>query len=116
MDETTARLIAEKNIWLSTRPFVDLGCATILPPAQQAQMRQVVAGKDTVYGFVKKFGINTAFGTDVLFSKALTKHQGQGIADLTLWFPAAEAPTMATSANGELLAFLARDPIPAGSE
>ncbi|WP_375309762.1 amidohydrolase family protein [Bradyrhizobium sp. A5] len=113
MDEPTARLIAEKNIWLSTQPFVDLGGAAMLPPAQQAQMRQVVAGTDTVYGFVKKFGIKTAFGTDILFSKALAEHQGQGIVDLTRWFTPAEALAMATSANGELLALCgARNPYP----
>ncbi|MCA1392823.1 amidohydrolase family protein [Bradyrhizobium sp. IC3123] len=113
MDEPTARLIAEKQIWLSTQPFVDLGGAAMLPPAQQAQMRQVVAGTDTVYGFVKKFGIKTAFGTDILFSKPLAEHQGQGIVDLTRWFTPAEALTMATSTNGELLALSgARNPYP----
>ncbi|KRQ01445.1 hydrolase [Bradyrhizobium yuanmingense] len=113
MDEPTARHIAEKKIWLSTQPFVDLGGAAMLPPAQQAQMRQVVAGTDTVYGFVKKFGIKTAFGTDILFSKPLAEHQGQGIVDLTRWFTPAEALTMATSTNGELLALSgARNPYP----
>ncbi|MCA1410935.1 amidohydrolase family protein [Bradyrhizobium sp. NBAIM20] len=113
MDEPTARHIAEKKIWLSTQPFVDLGGAAMLPPAQQAQMRQVVAGTDTVYGFVKKFGIKTAFGTDILFSKPLAEHQGRGIVDLTRWFTPAEALTMATSTNGELLALSgARNPYP----
>ncbi|MCK1655605.1 amidohydrolase family protein [Bradyrhizobium sp. 149] len=113
MDEPTARLIAEEKIWLSTQPFVDLGGAGMLPPAQQAQMRQVVAGTDTTYGFVKEFKIKTAFGTDILFSKALAEHQGQGIVDLTRWFTPAEALAMATSANGELLTLSgARNPYP----
>jgi imidazolonepropionase-like amidohydrolase len=113
MDEPTARLIAEKNIWLSTQPFVDLGGAAVLPPAQQAQMRQVVAGTETMYGLVKKFNIKVAFGTDILFSKALAEHQGRGIVDLTRWFAPAEALAMATSANGELLALSgARNPYP----
>ncbi|QOZ08009.1 amidohydrolase family protein [Bradyrhizobium sp. CCBAU 51765] len=113
MDEPTARLIAEKNIWLSTQPFVDLGGAAALPPTQQAQMRQVVAGTETMYGLVKKFNIKVAFGTDILFSKALAEHQGQGIVDLTRWFAPAEALAMATSANGELLALSgARNPYP----
>ncbi|WP_247819300.1 amidohydrolase family protein [Bradyrhizobium sp. 40] len=113
MDEPTARLLAEENIWLSTQPFVDLGGAAMLPPVQQAQMRQVVAGTDTTYGFVKKYKIKTAFGTDILFSKALAEHQGQGIVDLTRWFTPAEALAMATSANGELLALSgARNPYP----
>lgn len=113
MDEPTARLMAEKNIWLSTQPFVDLGGAAMLPPAQQAQMRQVVSGTETMYGLVKKFKIKTAFGTDTLFSKALAEHQGQGIVDLTRWFTPAEALAMATSTNGELLALSGpRNPYP----
>src|ERR1700739_5064782 len=68
MDEATARLIAEKGICLSMQPFVDLGGAKMLPAAQQQQMLQVVGGTDAVYGYVKKYKIKTAFGTDILFS------------------------------------------------
>jgi imidazolonepropionase-like amidohydrolase len=113
MDEATALLIAEKGIWLSMQPFVDLGGAKVLPAAQQQQMLQVVSGTDTVYGYVKKYKIKTAFGTDVLFSRALAERQGQGIVDLTRWFTPAEALAMATSANGELLALSGlRNPYP----
>ena len=113
MDEATARLIADKGIWLSMQPFVDLGGAKVLPAAQQQQMRQVVSGTDAVYGYVKKYKIKTAFGTDILFSPALAERQGQGIADLTRWFTPAEALAMATSANGELLALSGlRNPYP----
>ncbi|WP_426412387.1 amidohydrolase family protein [Bradyrhizobium ganzhouense] len=113
MDEATARLMAEKGIWLSTQPFLDLGGAAVLPPAQQQQMMQVVNGTNQVYNFVKKYKIKTAFGTDILFSKALAEHQGQGIVDLTRWFTPAEALTMATSTNGELLALSGpRNPYP----
>jgi imidazolonepropionase-like amidohydrolase len=113
MDEPTARLIAEKGIWLSMQPFIDLGGAKMLPAAQQQQMLQVVAGTDAVYGYVKKYKIKTAFGTDILFSPALAERQGQGIVDLTRWFAPAEALAMATSANGELLALSGlRNPYP----
>ena len=113
MDEPTARLIAEKGVWLSTQPFIDLGGAAVLPPAQQQQMMQVVNGTDTMYGYVKKYKIKTAFGTDILFSPALAARQGQGIVDLTRWFTPAEALAMATSANGELLALSGlRNPYP----
>jgi len=104
MDEATARLMAEKGIWLSTQPFVDLGGAAMLPADRQQQMMQVVNGTNAIYGYVKKYKIKTAFGTDILFSPALAEHQGQGIVDLTRWFTPAEALAMATSANGELLA------------
>ena len=113
MDEATARLMAEKGIWLSMQPFVDLGGAKMLPAAQQQQMMQVVGGTATVYGYVKKYKIKTAFGTDILFSPALAERQGQGIVDLTHWFTPAEALAMATSANGELLALSGlRNPYP----
>jgi imidazolonepropionase-like amidohydrolase len=113
MDEATARLIAEKGIWLSTQPFIDLGGAKVLPAAQQRQMMQVVSGTDAVYGYVKKYQIKAAFGTDVLFSRALAERQGQGIVDLTRWFTPSEALAMATSANGELLALSGlRNPYP----
>ncbi|MET4260444.1 imidazolonepropionase-like amidohydrolase [Bradyrhizobium sp. S3.12.5] len=113
MDEATARLMAEKGIWLSTQPFTDLGGAAVLPPAQQQQMMQVVNGTNQVYNFVKKYKIKTAFGTDILFSKALAERQGQGIVDLTRWFTPAEALIMATSTNGELLTLSGlRNPYP----
>ena len=100
MDEATARLVAEKGIWLSMQPFVDLGGAKVLPAAQQQQMMQVLSGTDAVYGYVKKYKIRTVFGTDILFSRALAERQGQGIVDLTRWFTPAEALAMATSAGG----------------
>ena len=113
MDEATARLIADKGIWLSTQPFLDISLAKVLPAAQQQQMRQVVSGTDAIYGYVKKYKIKTAFGTDILFSRALAERQGQGIVDLTRWFRPAEALAMATSANGELLALSGlRNPYP----
>jgi imidazolonepropionase-like amidohydrolase len=113
MDETSARMMAEKNIWLSTQPFVDLGGAAMLSPAQQAQMRRIIEGTGVMYAFGKKFKIKTGFGTDILFSKALAERQGQGVVDLTRWFTPAEALIMATSTNGELLALSGpRNPYP----
>lgn len=113
MDEATARLMAEKGIWLSTQPFVDLGGAAMLPADRQQQMMQVVNGTNAIYGYVKKYKIKTAFGTDILFSPALAERQGQGIVDLTRWFTPAEALAMATSANGELFALSGlRNPYP----
>ena len=113
IDDATARLIAEKGIWLSTQPFVDIGGAAALGPAEQAQMRQVVAGTDRLYNLVRKYKIKTAFGTDILFSQALAERQGQGLVDLTRWYTPAEALIMATSTNGELFAMTGlRNPYP----
>ena len=103
MDEASAKLIAEKGIWLSTQPFLDIAGAAALGPAEQDKMRQVVTGTERIYALVKKYNIKTAFGTDVLFSRALAVRQGAMVADLTRWYTPAEALAMATSANGELL-------------
>ena len=113
MDEASARLMAEKGIWLSTQPFVDMAGAAALPPQNQARMKQVVGGTDTVYTLAKKHKIKTAFGTDVLFSQALAARQGKSLVDLTRWYTPAEALIMATSTNGELLALSGpRNPYP----
>lgn len=103
MDEPTAQLMAEKGIWLSTQPFLDLSAASGLGPAEQAKMGQVVTGTDVVYALARKYGIRTAFGTDILFSEALAKRQGAMLAALARWYTPAEALVMATSTNAELL-------------
>lgn len=108
MDDASARLMAEKGIWLSTQPFLDLAGAAALPPEHQARMRQVVGGTETVYALAKKYKIKTAFGTDILFSKALAERQGSGLVDMTRWYTPAEALIVATSTNGELLTLSGR--------
>jgi imidazolonepropionase-like amidohydrolase len=103
MDEASAHLIAEKGVWLSTQPFLDLAGASVRGPAEQAKMQQVMAGTDRVYALAKKYGIKTAFGTDILFSPALAQRQGARLADMARWYTPAEALAMATSTNAELL-------------
>ena len=113
MDDATARLMAEKGIWLSTQPFLDVSAASGLGPAEQAKLRQVVTGTDMVYALAKKYGIKTAFGTDVLFSQALAERQGAMLASLTRWYTPAETLIMATSTNAELLGLSGkRNPYP----
>jgi len=75
-----------------------------LSAQQQARMKQVIGGTETVYMLAKKYKIKTAFGTDIIFSKALAARQGKSLVDLTRWYSPAEALIMATSTNGELLA------------
>jgi imidazolonepropionase-like amidohydrolase len=113
MDDATARLMAEKGIWLSTQPFLDLSGASALGPAERDKMRQVVAGTDVVYALARKYRIKTAFGTDILFSKALAERQGAMLSSLTRWYTPAEALIMATSTNAELLGLSGlRNPYP----
>jgi imidazolonepropionase-like amidohydrolase len=115
MDEATAQLMADRGIWLSTQPFLDDGGASVqqLGPAEWAKKRQVIAGTDTVYALAKKYGLKTAFGTDILFSQREAERQGSRLASLTRWYTATEALVMATSTNAELLRLSgARNPYP----
>lgn len=114
MDERTAKLIAKHNIWLSIQPFPD-EIANAFPngSGEWAKAQEVLAGTDMAYRLARKHNIKTAFGTDVLFSPALAKRQGELLTRLVRWYSPAEALTMATSTNAELLALSGkRNPYP----
>lgn len=114
MDEPTAKLIADKGIWLSMQPLPE-EMRTGLPvgSVQRAKADEVWPGIGRTYELAKKYKIKTAWGTDVLFSPALAQRQGAILASLTRWYTPAEALTMATSTNAELLALSGkRNPYP----
>jgi imidazolonepropionase-like amidohydrolase len=104
MDEPTAELIADRGIWLSTQPLPP-EIADSFPPGSQerAKALEVIAGTDRMYKLARKHGIQTAFGTDILFSQKLAQRQGALLASLARWYTPAEILTMATSTNAELL-------------
>jgi imidazolonepropionase-like amidohydrolase len=114
MDDSTARLMAERGIWLSIQPFPK-EIADAFPPGSQerAKAQEVLAGTDTAYGLAKKYGLKTAFGTDILFSRGLAQRQGALLAKLARWYTPAEALVMATGTNGQLLSMSGkRNPYP----
>jgi len=104
MDEPTAKLMAERGIWLSIQPFPD-EMANVFPPGsdERAKFLEVLAGMDTAYQLAKKYKLKTAFGTDVLFSQALAEQQGALLAKLVRWYTPAETLVMATGINAQLL-------------
>jgi imidazolonepropionase-like amidohydrolase len=104
MDEKTAMLMAQKDIWLSTQPFVSEDDAPPLVGQSRANLLQVITGTNTVYTLAKKHKVKTAFGTDLLFSSTITERQGLALTHLTRWYDNADILKMATSLNGELLA------------
>lgn len=114
MDEATARLMAEKGVWLSTQAFPD-NMADTFPPGsdERAKAQDVISGTDKMFALVKKYHIKTAFGTDVLFSPSLAKTQGAQLARWVRWFTPAQVLAMATGTNADLLALSGkRDPYP----
>jgi len=114
MDEATAKLIAEKGVWLSTQPLPeDLRQGFPVGSVQRAKADEVWPGIARTYELAKKYKIKTAWGTDVLFSQALAQKQGAILASLVRWYSPAEALAMATGTNAELLALSGkRSPYP----
>ena len=114
MDDATAKLMAEKGIWLSMQPLPeDLRLGYPVGSVQRAKADEVWPGIARTYKLAKKYNIKTAWGTDVLFSGALARQQGAILASLVRWYTPAEALVMATSTNAELLALSGkRNPYP----
>ncbi|QAY76179.1 amidohydrolase family protein [Sphingosinicella sp. BN140058] len=105
MSEAMARTIADKGIWLSAQPLPE-AMRTGLPPGsvQREKAYAVFPGIARTYALARKYKIKVAWGTDVLFSRALAQQQGAILASLGRWYTPAEALIMATSTNAELLA------------
>jgi imidazolonepropionase-like amidohydrolase len=114
MDEATAKLIAEKGVWLSPQPLPEeLRQGFPVGSVQRAKADEVWPGIARTYELAKKYKIKTAWGTDVLFSQALAQQQGAILASLVRWYSPAEALAMATGTNAELLALSGkRNPYP----
>ncbi len=113
MDEATAKLMAEKGIWLSIQPFVGDDDSICLTGQSRVDQLQVLAGTDKAYTLAKHYKIKTAFGSDLLFSGTLTMRQGTMLTHLTRWYTASETLQMATAINAELLSLSGpRNPYP----
>jgi imidazolonepropionase-like amidohydrolase len=113
IDEATAMLLAEKDIWLSTQPFLSEDDLPPLTGQSRINLLQVIVGTNTVYELAKEYNIKTAFGSDLLFSSDVAEHQGFMLTHLTRWYGNAEILKMATAVNGELLAMSGpRNPYP----
>lgn len=113
MDDTTARMMAEKGTWLSIQPFLSEEDTGPLTGPSRVAALQVFAGTDSAYNLAKKYKIKTAFGSDMLFSKATAMRQGTMLTHLARWYSNAEILTMATATNAELLGLSGpRNPYP----
>ncbi len=113
MDEATARILAESNVWLSTQPFLSEEDTGALSGQSRQSALRVFAGTDRVYALAKEYKIKTAFGSDLLFSAGLAARQGVMLTHLSRWYDNADILRMATATNGELLALSGpRNPYP----
>jgi imidazolonepropionase-like amidohydrolase len=113
MDEATAKLMAEKGVWLSIQPFVSDEDTVPLGGQSRINLGQVIAGTNTAYPLAKAYKLKTAFGSDMLFSPQKATRQGIMLTHLKRWYENAEILKMATGTNGELLALSGpRNPYP----
>ncbi len=105
LDEPTAALMAEKNIWWSLQPFLD-DRPSPYPEGSSNRAKQLAMyrGTDTAYGLAAKYSIRTAWGTDTLFEPEIAAIRGWQLTKMTRWYSAAEVLRMGTSVNAELLA------------
>ena len=105
MDEPTAKLMADRDVWLSIQPFPD-EMASVFPPGSEEwqKAQEVLTATDRAYALAKQYKLKTAFGTDVLFSQALAQRQGELLTKLVRWYTPGEALVMATGTNAQLLA------------
>jgi imidazolonepropionase-like amidohydrolase len=114
MDDATAKLIADRGVWLSTQAFPD-DIVDVFPPGsvERAKAQMILMGLDRAFTLAKKYRIKVAFGTDILFSAKQAKDQGALLAKTTRWYSPAEALAMATGLGGQLLALSGeRNPYP----
>lgn len=115
VDETTAKLMADKGVWWSLQPFLDDEDAIPFREGSANRKKQIemTSGTDAAYRLAKQYKIKTAWGTDTLFDAKLASRQGAQLSKLVRWFTPAEVLRMATSDNAELLAMSGlRSPYP----
>ncbi|WP_161814821.1 metal-dependent hydrolase family protein [Steroidobacter agaridevorans] len=115
VDEATAKLMAEKQVWWSLQPFVfDEATNPFSEGSQEAAKKKEVAeGTDRAYALAKKYKIKTAWGSDILFSPILAKGQNAMLTRMVRWYTPAEVLIMATSTNAQLLTMSGkRNPYP----
>jgi len=115
IEEETAKLMAENGVWWSMQAMEAEGedAFQFENDLSRAKYVDCVAGLDKVVALTKKYGVKTAWGTDMLFDPPLAAKQGKFLAKLKKWYTPYEVLKMATSGNAELVKMCGpRDPYP----
>lgn len=112
-DEQTIALIAEKEIWLSMQPFFEHD-HDYPDPGRAGKNREICNGTGDVYAWAKKYGVKTAWGTDLLLEPESAPRQSEMAARLGEFYPNQQALKMLTSGNAALFG-MAGDRDPYGS-
>lgn len=103
IDEETAKLCADKGVVMSTQVAVFRMGADLpgMTDNNRAKMQQVLAGQDRLMGYVKKYGLKTGFGTDLVFG--MYDRLGMEFTARRDYFTPAEILRQATSESAEII-------------
>ncbi|MFB8228014.1 amidohydrolase family protein [Cellulosimicrobium sp. NPDC055967] len=100
-DEATIQLVGETGTWLSMQPFAEPD-HHYPDPARAAKNAQICTGTEQVYEWAKKYGVKTAWGTDLLLEPQSASRQSVMAARMSEFYSNVEALRMLTSGNAEL--------------
>jgi imidazolonepropionase-like amidohydrolase len=103
IDEETAKLCAEKGVVMSTQVAIFRMGADLpgLTDNNRAKMQQVLSGQDRLMGYIKKYGLKTGFGTDLVFG--MYDRLGVEFTARSDYFTPAEILRQATSESAEII-------------
>ncbi|KRA24862.1 amidohydrolase [Microbacterium sp. Root61] len=100
-DEATIRHIGETETWLSMQPFAE-DDHHYPDPARADKNTEICHGTEQVYEWAKKYGVKTAWGTDLLLEPQSAPRQSDMAARLGEFYSNVEALKMLTSGNAAL--------------
>ncbi|HEU0052887.1 MAG TPA: amidohydrolase family protein, partial [Longimicrobium sp.] len=87
LDEATARLMAERGTWWSLQPFTDDKPSPFEEGSDnRLKQLEVFRGTDNAYRLAKQYRVNTAWGTDILFSPENAALQGTQLSKMVRWY------------------------------
>ncbi len=103
-DEEAVRMMAGEGVWWSLQPFLaDADANPMLDPASRAKQDDVARGTERAYELAQRFGVQTAWGTDILFSPANLANHARHLAKLTRFYDPLALLRTATGSSGALL-------------
>jgi imidazolonepropionase-like amidohydrolase len=105
VDEDTVRLMADEGVAWSLQPFLFDQDANPKPLESQRQQQQLIAeGTRRAYEWADKYGIQSAFGTDILFNPPGLQRHGAQLAKITQFHAPLDALRQATGSASDILA------------
>jgi imidazolonepropionase-like amidohydrolase len=113
-DEASVRMMRDEGVWWSLQPFLQDEDSNVYPdPARKESQRLVAQGTVRAYELAQKYGVQTGWGTDILFNPRNTYTQGRQLAKLTRFYDPLTLLAQATGRNAQLLALSGeRNPYP----